>query len=201
MEANKGIILLQHVVIDKGTKEAFVQDLLKSKAELGAEHPEGFIFSCGGFKMEAQDHPVFYLLTAWKDEKAEDHFLHTPFYKNHHELFQKFSSHNIETQAIKLWKDPVKPEEKKCLEVFIAHVDSAHQAEFYTALKKLEEAAPKIPGVLSYNSGHTKDSVVTFITWDALSSHENFKKSPEFPTLLAECGKLSPKNDVFHIHL
>lgn len=198
---SKGIILLQHVEIDKGTKEAFVGDLLKSKAELGAEHPEGFVFSCGGFKVETSAHPVFYLLTAWKDEKAEDHFLHTPFYKSHHELFQKYSSHNIHTEAVHLYKEAHKPEEKKCLEVFIAHVDHAHQAEFYTALKKLEEAAPKIPGVLSYNSGHTKNSVVTFITWDTLASHENFKKSPEYPTLLADCGKLSPKNDVFHIQL
>lgn len=50
-------------------------------------------------------------------------------------------------------------------------------------------------------SSHTDKEVVTLISWDNIASHENFKTSPEYGTLMAELVKMAPKSEKFHVQL
>lgn len=194
------VIMLQILEVDKETPAQLVHDLMTSKAEMAKNVPAGLLFSCGGFKVEAEK-PTFELLTAWKDEKSEEDFRHTPFYTQHLEMFQKYSSKPIDTKVIKSAVEPVKPQEKKCLEVYVAHVDGEAQKQFVESLKKLREKMNNLPGLLSSFGGVTKDEVYTFITWETIEDHKNFQKSAEFPDMLAECMKIAPKCGVYHLQL
>lgn len=192
--------MLQTLEVDKETPDKFVHDLMVSKAEMAKDAPKGLLFSCGGFKLEATK-PTFELITAWENEAAEEAFRHTAFYTSHAELFQKYSSHPIETKIIKSLVAPTRPQDKKCLEVWIAKVAADKQKDFVAAELKLKEGMKGIAGLLNSFGGVTKDEVVTFILWDKLESHTAFKNSAEFGPLLKDCVGLMTGSEVYHLQL
>jgi heme-degrading monooxygenase HmoA len=200
MEAQSSVIMLQTLEVDKDTPDKFVHDLMVSKAEMAKEVPKGLLFSCGGFKLEATK-PTFELITAWENEAAEEAFRHTTFYTAHHELFQKHSTQPIQTKVIKSLVPPTKPEDKKCLEVWIAKVAADKQNDFVAAEFKLKEGMKGTAGLLSSFGGVTADEVVTFILWDKLESHTAFKNSAEFGPLLKDCVALMTGGEVYHLQL
>jgi hypothetical protein len=79
----------------------------------------------------------------WKDKQAEEAYQHTAFYASHLTLFQKYSSHPINTKVINLIVSPPQLEHKKCLEVFIAEVSTENQKGFIESAVKLKEGMKK----------------------------------------------------------
>lgn len=200
MEATHSVILLQQLEVNKDTPDKFVHDLMISKAEMAKDVPKGLLFSCGGFKIEAAT-PTFELITAWESEAAEEAFRHTPFYTAHHELFQKHSSKPIETKVIKSLVPPQKPEDKKCLEVWVAQVAEDKQKDFITASLALKESMKGTPGLLNSFGGVTKTEAISFILWEKLEDHKAFQATPNYPNTVKSFAALSTGSELYHLQL